>query len=179
LKTNSSKVAKDFDILEEVSFATIDHDYYDPLGPNDYSELRVIEIRKDILERYFYGEYDGILPVSVYSYDDKFNKEYIHRFLKTEELEEKNVNFLRSWEFNNLIDLPRELYLLQLLLLGKYDRVVSENIRKQLGLFDINYLKSISLLDLKDMLENGLVSGSMEDIENKASIGGRILAKRR
>ena len=179
LKTNSSRAAKDFDILEEVSFATIDHDYYDPLGPNDYSELRVIEIRKDILERYFYGEYDGILPVSVYSYDDKFNKEYIHRFLKTEELEEKNVNFLRSWEFNNLIDLPRELYLLQLLLLGKYDRVVSENIRKQLGLFDINYLKSISLLDLKDMLETGLVSGSMEDIENKASIGGRILAKRR
>ena len=57
--------------------------------------------------------------------------------------------------------------------------MVSENIRKQLGLFDINYLKSISLLDLKDMLENGLVSGSMEDIENKASIGGRILAKRR
>ena len=57
--------------------------------------------------------------------------------------------------------------------------LVSENIRKQLGLFDINYLKSISLLDLKDMLETGLVSGSMEDIENKASIGGRILAKRR
>ena len=179
MKTNSSRAAKDFDTLEEVSLATIDHDYYDPLGPNDYSELRVIEIRKDILERYFYGEYDGILPVSVYGYDDKFNKEYIHRFLKTEELEEKNVNFLRSWEFNNLIDLPRELYLLQLLLLGKYDRVVSENIRKQLGLFDINYLKSISLLDLKDMLETGLVSGSMEDIENKASIGGRILAKRR
>ena len=47
----------------------------------------------------------------------------MHSFLKTDGLEEKNINFHRSWEFNNLIDLPRELYLLQLLLLGKYDRV--------------------------------------------------------
>ncbi len=103
----------------------------------------------------------------------------MHSFLKTDGLEEKNINFHRSWEFNNLIDLPRELYLLQLLLLGKCDMLVSENIRKQLGLFDINYLKSISLSDLREMLETGLVTGSIEDIENRVSIGGRILAKRK
>ena len=137
-----------------------------------------MELESETVDKYLSGLNDDLVPINIVEYF-KNKKEIVHSFLKTDGLEEKNINFHRSWEFNNLIDLPRELYLLQLLLLGKYDRVVSENIRKQLGLFDINYLKSISLLDLKDMLENGLVSGSMEDIENKSSIGGIILAKRR
>lgn len=137
-----------------------------------------MELESETVDKYLSGLYDDLVPINIVEYFEN-RKEIVHSFLKTDGLEEKNINFHRSWEFNNLIDLPRELYLLQLLLLGKCDMLVSENIRKQLGLFDINYLKSISLLDLKDMLETGLVSGSMEDIENKASIGGRILAKRR
>ena len=137
-----------------------------------------MELESETVDKYLSGLYDDLVPINIVEYFEN-RKEFVHRFLKTGGLEEKNINFHRSWEFNNLIDLPRELYLLQLLLLGKCDMLVSENIRKQLGLFDINYLKSISLSDLREMLETGLVTGSIEDIENKSSIGGRILAKRK
>ena len=182
LKTNCHRIKSMFDEANESSEIHLcDLDYYTARGSyfgEEYSRLQLLELEKDTIERYILGLYDDLVPINVINYL-KDRKDIVHRFLKTGGLEGKQVSIRMNWEFNNLIDLPRELYLLQLLLLGKYDRVVSENIRKQLGLFDINYLKSISLLDLKDMLETGLVSGSMEDIENKASIGGRILAKRR
>lgn len=178
LKTNNPKTRKEFEKFNEIFLYSISFDNYDPLDVNSYSELKLSEYRSDILERYLTGLYDGLEPINVFKVN-KLQKEIVHKFLRTDGVEEKNINFHRIWEFKNLIDLPRELYLLQLLLLGKYKELQDENIRKQLSLFEVNYLKSVKLIDIKEMLETRLVSGSLEDIDNMASIGRKILSKRK
>lgn len=178
LKTNNPKTRKEFEKFNEIFLYSISFDNYDPLDVNSYSELKLSEYRSDILERYLTGLYDGLEPINVFKVN-KLQKEIVHKFLRTDGVEEKNINFHRIWEFKNLIDLPRELYLLQLLLLWKYKELQDENIRKQLSLFEVNYLKSVKLIDIKEMLETRLVSGSLEDIDNMASIGRKILSKRK
>lgn len=178
LKTNNLRTRKEFENFNEIFLYSISFDNYDPLDVSSYSELKLSEYRNDILERYLVGLYDGLEPINVFKVN-KLQKEIVHRFLRTSDVEENDINFHRIWEFNNLIDLPRELYILQLLLLGKFKELENENIRKQLSLFEVNHLKSVKLLEIKEMLETGLVSGSLENIENMASIGRKILSKRK
>lgn len=116
LKTNNPKTRKEFEKFNEIFLYSISFDNYDPLDVNSYSELKLSEYRSDILERYLTGLYDGLEPINVFKVN-KLQKEIVHKFLRTDGVEEKNINFHRIWEFKNLIDLPRELYLLQLLLL--------------------------------------------------------------
>ena len=68
------------------------------------------------------------------------------------------------------------MYLLQH---GEYKRLVSKDILEQLSLFDIEYLKSVSIMDIKDMTETGLVSATLFDAVKKAEVGSKILQKRK
>ncbi len=178
LKTNCDRVKKDFDECREMVLPSLD--FYNIHGSyfgTEYSKLQLRELELDIIEKYLQGLYDNLELINIVKYYEN-HKDIVHRFLKTGS-EEKNINGHRSWEFNNLIDLPKELYLLQLLLLGRYDCLLDENIRKQLSLFDINYLRSLSILDVKNMLDTGLVSGTMDSVMEKVNIGQKILSKRK
>lgn len=66
------------------------------------------------------------------------------------------------------------MYLLQH---GEYEKLLSKNIDEQLSLFDIEYLKSVSIMDIKEMLETGLISGTLFDAVSKVNIGSKILRK--
>lgn len=179
LKTNCYRVKETFNTCTEVPLPSLE--FYTTHGSyfgTEYSKIELNDFNKDIIEKYLSGLYDNLEPFSVCKYTE-LEKKIIHRFIKTCGMEEKNINCRRIWEFNNLIDLPRELYILQLLLLGKFKELENENIRKQLSLFEVNHLKSVKLLEIKEMLETGLVSGSLESIDNMASVGRKILSKRK
>ena len=66
------------------------------------------------------------------------------------------------------------MYLLQH---GEYEKLLSKNIDEQLSLFDIEYLKSVSIMDIKEMLETGLISETLFDAVSKVNIGSKILRK--
>lgn len=82
-------------------------------------------------------------------------------------------------EINNLINLPKSLYLLQLLQHGQYGRLLFEDITRQLSLFDIEYLKKVKIMDIKNAIETGLVSGTLYDAVSRADVGSIILQKRK
>lgn len=178
LKTNSEKVKNEFDRFNEIFIHSIDFNHYNPLDCNTYSELRQKDLDSEIIERYLSGLYDKLKPINVYEVEN-LKRKIVHSFIKISGLNEKNINFHRIWEFRELLDLPKELYLLQLLLLERYNDLLNENIRKQLNLFELNYLKSVSELDIKNMLDTGLVHGTMDSVMEKVEIGQRILAKRK
>lgn len=167
LKTNCLRIIEDFNKYNEMSLSLLDYFNIDGfyIG-TEYSSLDFASFDKDIIEKYLSGLYDDLKPIIVSNYING-DKEIVHRFLRTTRMREVNINFNKTWEFNNLMDLPRELYFLQLLLLNQYDKLVDENIKKQLSLFDINYLRSVSILDVKNMLDTGLVSGTLDNIMKK------------
>lgn len=139
------------------------------------------KVQQQIIERYIEGEYDSINPLKVLNCNwndvkcDEFN-----RLLQTEGARIVIKNSQGNvWEIKNMINLPRSLYLLHLLQQGKYGELISENITRQLSLFDIEYLKSISIMDIKEMIETGLVSGTLFDAVSRADVGSKILQKRK
>lgn len=81
------------------------------------------------------------------------------------------------FETKNVIDLPNNLYLLYLLQHGEYEKLLSKNIDEQLSLFDIEYLKSVSMIDIKEMIDVGLISETLFDAVSKVNIGSKILRK--
>ena len=140
--------------------------------------------QKELIEKYIEGEYDNLSIKSVIENRTGSNNLYKNYELLLVEnfIEKRNAisTFRKAWsECNNVINLPRKLFLLYLLQHGEYGRLVFENINEQLTLFDIEYLKSVSIIDIKNMLGTGLFSDTLTDIDNKANNGSKILQKRK
>lgn len=136
-----------------------------------------IEIQKKILEKYIEGEYSSLVPSRVYDttvehveYYDKY------LFLKPEKIKEI-WNSIIFWQINNMLNLPRNLYLLQLIELGRFEQLTKENIKEQLQLFDIDYSKRVKVSEIEELLSTSLVSGKIEDVIKKAKVGSKILQK--
>lgn len=138
--------------------------------------------QKEIIEKYIEGEYDNLNIKSIIERISKGDFAYKnHRLLLVEKFLgiRNTISGFREvvFENKNVIDLPNNLYLLYLLQHGEYEKLLSENITEQLSLFGIDYLKSVSIMDIKDLIETGLVSGTLFDAINKANIGSKILQK--
>lgn len=73
--------------------------------------------------------------------------------------------------------LPQNLFFLQCLINGNFARVANEDITNLLKLFNFRYLKSVDIFEIIEILNLGLVDGNITDIENKASIGEKILRR--
>ncbi len=140
---------------------------------NYYEKTNGIFEDKYLLDRYINGEYDASPIVKVLNgHGDDFH------LLRTNNTNKEDYGSGREWEIRNLINLPEELYLLQLLLLGKYDLIgEKENLEEQLNLFDIEYLKSIKLSDIMGLFETGLVKGSYEETLEKADKAALVLER--
>lgn len=187
LKTNCQNTLIKFNTYEDIDIKFLDYDndnaieigYWSKLRPMGKVEPYEKEIQQEIIEKYIEGGYDSTKPVKIFEYaweDDIANE--LNRLVKTESEKIIHRNSQGNvWEIKNLINLPKNLYLLQLLQQGKYGRLILENITRQLSLFDIEYLKSVNIMDIKDMIETGLVSGTLSDAIDKANIGSKILQK--
>lgn len=189
LKTNCPNTINKFNTNEDIDIKFLDYDndtvietgYWSRLRPMKDVEPYEKEMQQEIIERYIEGVFDSIRPVKVFDYnwEDDITTE-LNRLLTTEH--EKIVNIHsrgNTWEVKNIINLPKSLYLLHLLQHGQYGRLIFENITKQLSLFDIEYLKSISIMDIKNVIETGLVSGTLYDAVSRADVGSKILQKRK
>lgn len=138
--------------------------------------------QKEIIEKYIEGKYDNLDVKSMIERTSKGDSTYkSHSLLLIENfLDTRNtIAGIRVVVFKtkNVIDLPNNLYLLYLLQHGEYEKLLSKNIDEQLSLFDIEYLKSVSIMDIKEMLETGLISETLFDAVSKVNIGSKILRK--
>lgn len=189
LKTNCEDTLEKINLGGAVDIKLLNYDRDTIIGVGPWSRLQLMgnvesyekETQKEIIERYIEGEYDSAISVKTFDYnwEDDISTE-LNRLLKTEDARIVTKNSQGNvWEIKNMIDLPRSLYLLHLLQQGKYGELIFENIAKQLTLFDIKYLKSVNIMDIKEMIETGLVSGTLLNAVSRADVGSKILQKRK
>lgn len=187
LKTNCEQTIQRFRDADDLDIRFLSYDNSTPLDVGTWSSINVMQnsysydtqTQKEILEKYIDGAYDDLVPTrtSEFIWQDDLDCE-IHRLLKPEEARIVSQNSQGNvWEIKNMINLPRSLYLLHLLQHGKFSKLVSENITRQLNLFEIDYLRSVSLKDIEDMIKTGLVSGTVIGAIEKAETGSKILQK--
>lgn len=138
--------------------------------------------QKEIIEKYIEGEYDNLNIKSIIERISKGGSIYKNHSLLLVENFSPTRNTIGDFrevlfEYNNVVDLPKKLYLLYLLQHGEYERLISEDITEQLSLFDIYYLKSVSMSDIKEMIDTGLFSDTLLDIDKKSNVGSKVLQK--
>lgn len=144
--------------------------------PCDYEQR---QIQKDIVKKYINGEYGTLEPTRVFEFIPKDDLDCaVYHLLRPENATLINLSDFREiWQVQNMMDLPEKLYLLQLLQLGDFGKLEFEDITKQLRLFDIDYSKSVKISDVSDMLEIGLVSGTVDDAMKKVESSSKIFQK--
>lgn len=179
LKTNNERTINEFNGSTDIEYCSLNYDDSTPTNLGYYSQIYQSNKQDDILEQYIEGYYDSIIPKRVYTYskEDGLDHELFH-LLALEEVR-KAYPTLRGSEYSiqNMLNLPTTLYLLQLLQLGKYENLASRDISRLLELFNIEYLKSVKLSEIEEVLATGLVNGSMEEVLKKAETSSLILRK--
>lgn len=185
LKTNCLETIKSLKDVSDIDINLLSYDNSTVLDYGSYSSIYEIEPanidseQERILEAYISGYYDKqtITKVSKYNWQNESNEELL-RLLKPSIYYIAGTNSHGDvYEIDDMLNLPRNLYLLHLLQQGKYAHVVNENITKLLKLFEFEYVNNIKLKDIEEMLETGLVDGSLEKSIKKAEVGSKILQK--
>ena len=84
-----------------------------------------------------------------------------------------------EYVMDDIISIPKSLYLLQMLEQGKFYRVDEEDISKQLQTFNISTspVERISIAELKNMYNVGLLHGTFDCIMDKVETTQKILQK--
>ena len=150
LRTNCEKTIERFKTADDIDISFLNYDNSSPLDVGTWSSIDimqnlhscVIQTQKEILEKYIDGTYDDLITTRTFELICKDDLDCeIHRLLKPEEAKIVSQNSHGNvWEIKNMINLPRNLYLLHLLQHGKFSKLTSENITRQLQLFEIDYL---------------------------------------
>ncbi len=175
LKTNDDSV------LNRIASLDVKNDFLNYSNHNTWSQLALMEKIKEedikrqeeILNKYINGDYDSLIPSRIYDKDGD-----ICRLLKIEDIEVLGSNNKGSiCEIKNMLNLPRKLYFLQLLLTGYFDRLVDEDIKEELELFKYGHFKNVCIRDIEEILATKLVEGSIECVNETVEIGSKILQK--
>ena len=174
LSTNNTNTIRSFIERSIISWDDINYDN----NRGIYSQLSIMqpdEKMNEILDRYINGEFDKNHITTVAK--DLF-KGQISNLLNTEHGTWYNLcSDNENYELPYLIELPYNLYLLHLLKQGRFVELIPENIKNQLNLFDIEYIKNVKLSDIQDMIDTGLVYGDIDSIIDRAETGSKILKK--
>jgi len=176
LRTNSRSTVRKFKNAKAMNYNHLHYDYSDGLDSKPWSDFYHMEestSHKDILDKYIEGYYDNEHTVRVYG---PYRPE-IFRLLITEEESVQKCSSGRIYQIDNIINLPRRLYLLHLLFHGRFQELADEDIEKQLQLFDINYLKSIKTSDINEIVALGLVNDSIDSVNEKIMYSSKVLKK--
>ena len=181
LMTNSDKTIENLNKSREVDTKFLNYGLSDKSNDRIWAVLKVMDnvtfdvLKKqdEILKKYINGDYDDLLPTRVYEF--VWEDELDLYLLKTEPAKKLYGNEIL--EMNNLLSIPKKLYLLQLLQLGEFNKLASENINGLLNLFDINYEKNIKIENINDALLMLLDSKNTEEVITKANVGTQILKR--
>ena len=77
---------------------------------------------------------------------------------------------------SNILVLPKELFLLQLLENGEFEYVSTQQIDEQLRLFDINKVASFNISDINDLISYGIIKS--DSFLSKRMEGGNLILSR-
>ena len=120
---------------------------------NDYKDLEAFKLYKVIGGRNKKESGRLYLLVSEY-YDNKYNKKSI---------------------LHNIMVLPKTLFIVRSLETGRLDLIEDEDISKELELFDIQFVKSIDLDNISDLVKYGLVEDALEKTQEKIEDSEEVL----
>lgn len=182
LKTNNKNTIELLNTLEKVNVNLL---YYNDPSTGKFSKISPMrnrtfydkDIQQEILNNYIEGKFDNVNLVSVYDliWDEDIEC-IMYDLLKTEK---EKINHEGIWEVKNMLDLPDSLHLLHLLINGKTEMLVDKDIKRQLKLFEFEYLKTIKEKELKELIEFKEIKSDLENIYRKASSGSEVLRKAR
>lgn len=149
-KTNYYEIITIFKRKKEFKILNIDN-YFKiekMVDINDYDK----DIQNKIIEDYIDGKYTFICPKKTFliNRDNYFDKK-IYYFLESQRIRRKTLNKNRIYEIKNILNLPKKLYLLQLLEQGRFKELENEDIDDLLELFDISFSKNISTTDFNNI----------------------------
>ena len=177
LYTHDEKVKNYFDRIWPitVSLSDIVPDetcdlYHSPIVSREYFDY------DKLIRKYIEGEYRLKAPVKVV--ESKSSNQTLYNFLAASKPEEITSRYGSSWRISHMINLPEELYLLQLLEQGLFEYIKDEDISAQLDLFDVNFLKSVNLSDITEMIEMRFIFKSLDAIDKEAKVHSRILRQK-
>jgi len=181
LRTNYLNTTRKLGDVSELPIYDLQYDNSTCLDVGTWSNLEPEKIPSnklaETLEKYINGDYSTAVPTRVFGYISGKEQE-LYRLLKTrDEVIVSSNSHGNVWQMDGLINLPRNLYLLALLENGYYKKIVNENITRMLELFDINYIKTVTDSAIREMLQTGLLYGSMDMVAENGEIGSKILSK--
>lgn len=185
LKTNCLDTIKSLKDASNIDIRLLSYDNSTVLDYGSYSniyEVAPVELdsdQEDIIEAYINGYYDKLPVTNVFQFNwKKEDDEELFRLLKPKNHYISSTNSHGNvYEIDDLLNLPRNLYLLHLLQQGKYAKVADENINKLLKMFEVEYIKNVKLKEIEEMLETGLVDGTIEGTIKRAETGSKIYQK--
>jgi len=185
LKTNHQGTVASLKDASNIDIQLLNYDNSTPLDCGTWSNLYEIQPKdldveqEDVIEAYIEGYYDKLQVAKVFQYNWKSNsEEELLRLLKPKNYYISSTNSHGDvYEIDEMLSLPRNLYLLHLLKQGKYAKVADENITKLLKMFEVEYVKNIKLKEIEEMLETGLVDSTIEKAIKKAETASKVFQK--
>lgn len=183
LKTNVSGTVSEFKDSPSIDIESISYtkeapakkQYYSKLLESDSFDESTLVKQREVLNKYLNGEYSELIPSKVYRYDYQLRDDIeLYYFIKPEH----EIREPREWIFNNVIRLPRELFLLQLLEIDSINRIPSaDELDEQLTCFTKEKIGSASMSELKLLIDTDLIRQSIGSVHERLDTDTAILEK--
>lgn len=183
LKTNVSGTVSEFKDSPSIDIESISYtkeapakkQYYSKLLESDSFDESTLIKQREVLNKYLNGECSDLIPSKVYRYDYQLRDDIeLYYFIKPEH----EIREPREWIFNNVIRLPRELFLLQLLELDSINRIPSaDELDEQLTCFTKEKIGSASMSELKLLIDTDLIRQSIGSVHERLDTDTAILEK--
>lgn len=183
LKTNVSGTVSEFKDSPSIDIESISYtkeapakkQYYSKLLESDSFDESTLVKQREVLNKYLNGEYSELIPSKVYRYDYQLRDDIeLYYFIKPEH----EIREPREWIFNNVIRLPRELFLLQLLEIDSINRIPSaDELDEQLTCFTKEKIGSASMSELKLLIDTDLIRQSIGSVHERLDTDTAILER--
>lgn len=134
---------------------------------NYYTDLKDAE---DLLELYYSDNYT-YRPVA--RLRDLKKLRYLLVASNYNHIREENNKI--TMKVDDIIEIPKSLYLLQLLQQQKFSTIINEDLSEQLNLFDFSYINNITLEKINKMDACGATNNIYSNIINKSNNDKHIL----
>lgn len=185
LRTNCLDTIKSLENASNININSLVYDNNTPLDYGTYSDLYEIHPvnldnkQEKIIEAYLAGYYDNLPTTKIFQFNWKNEEdEELYRLLKPKNYHISSTNSHGNvYEIDDMLNLPRNLYLLHQLLQGRYSRVADENIAKLLKLFEFDYQRNIKLKEIEEIIETGLITDSMDQVIKKVETSSKVYQK--
>lgn len=141
---------------------------------SNISEIDYDERYKQVIECYINGGFinSSVKRINVYSGDLKrfIDKQYMLITDRYRRFEPYDVKYM-----HNIIQITKELFLLQKLEQGRFYELVNEEIQEQLDMFNIEFVKetNFELIQYLDMID--IIPGTYSNVLSQAEVGQKIL----